>query len=272
MISLVLSLGPTAGVHAYIETRSSDPYVGAIAVDAYSGKVLFEDEADRVTYPASVVKLMTFLVVLEHVEAGLVRLDDRVTVTAEAARMGGSQVYLKQGEVFPVEDLLYALMIQSANDAALALAVHVAGSRAGFVELMNARATELGMTHTRFASPHGLPPSRGQQPDLSTARDIAILAREVVEYPEVLEYTSTRVRGFRDGKFVMRSHNRLLEDVAGCDGLKTGYFSRAGFSVAATATRDGRRVIAVVLGSKASRVRDAKAAQFLELAFRLIAT
>jgi D-alanyl-D-alanine carboxypeptidase (penicillin-binding protein 5/6) len=245
------------------------PYVGAIVVDAETGEVLFEDGADRKTYPASVVKMMDLLLVLEAVERGEVALDDSVRVTAEAAKTGGSQVYLKENEVLVVDDLLYALMIQSANDAAVALAIHVGGSRDGFVSRMNARAQQLGMTSTRFTSPHGLPPGAGQDPDLTTARDISRLARALLTRPGAIRYTSTKTYAIRSGQFVMRSHNSLLESFPGCDGLKTGYFSAAGFSIAATASRGGKRMIAVVLGSDSSKVRDKKTHDLLNLGFAL---
>jgi len=254
---------------AAVQTLARDPYVGAILVEADTGRVLADDGADRVAYPASVVKLMTLLVVLDRVDAGLLSLREPVTVTAEAARMGGSQVYLAEHEVFTVDDLLYALMIQSANDAAVALAVHVAGSKARFVELMNRKAAMLGMRSTHFASPHGLPPSRGQEPDVTTARDVALLARAVLRHRETTRYTSTRVHPLRDGKFVMRTHNNLLLSFEGCDGLKTGFYSRAGFSIAATAERDGVRMIAVVLGSKSLQVRDSSARRLLTTGFEI---
>lgn len=258
----------TAG-EARVSKMARSPYVGAIVVDAETGEVLFEDGADRKTYPASVVKMMDLLLVLEAVERGEIALDDAVRVTAEAAKTGGSQVYLKENEVLVVEDLLYALMIQSANDAAMALAVHVGGSRDGFVGRMNARAQELGMTSTHFASPHGLPPSAGQDPDLTTARDIAKLARALLARPGAIRYTSTTTYAIRSGQFVMRSHNTLLQSFPGCDGLKTGYFSAAGFSIAATASRGGKRMIAVVLGSESSKVRDQKTRDLLNLGFTL---
>jgi serine-type D-Ala-D-Ala carboxypeptidase (penicillin-binding protein 5/6) len=232
--------------------------------------VLFEDNADARGYPASVTKLMTFAVVMDRVVAGQLALDAPVSVTAEAARTGGSQVYLKHGEVFSVHDLLAALMIASANDAAVALAIHVAGSRPAFVALMNAKAKELGMTNTTFHSPHGLPPSRGQQPDMTTARDLAVLSRHLIQHDRVLAYSSIRVRMLREGTanpFEMRNHNHLLGKLAGCDGLKTGFFSAGGFSLAATAARNGRRVISVVMGSEASKTRDLKTMELIEAAF-----
>jgi D-alanyl-D-alanine carboxypeptidase (penicillin-binding protein 5/6) len=209
--------------------------------------------------------MMTLLVALEHVERGVLKMDERVVVTREAARTGGSQVYLSEREVVTIDDLLYALMIQSANDAAVALAIHITGSKEVFVELMNKRARELGMTSTHFASPHGLPPSYGQKPDMTTARDMALLARELLKRPEAVRYTSTREHSLRNGRFIMRSHNHLLNSFQGCDGLKTGYFYAAGFSIAATATRSGVRVVAVVLGSDSSRTRDRKTTELLEI-------
>lgn len=252
---------------AAIDVRTREPYLGAIVVDADTGDVLFEDGADEVGYPASVVKLMDLLLLQERIEQGLLALDDRVTVTAQAARMGGSQVYLAEKEVFPVEDLLYALTIQSANDVAVALALHIAGTDSAFVELMNSRAADIGMQSTRFHSCHGLPPAEGDRPDISTARDLAALSRELLRHPDILKYTSTRERGFREGKFIMRTHNHLLKDVAGCDGLKTGYFRVGGFSIAATVKRGERRIIAVVLGSPTRNGRDAQARALIERGF-----
>lgn len=246
---------------------SRDPYIGAIVIDAYDGRVLFEDGADRPGYPASMLKLMDLFIILDQVKAGRLRLDEPVPITKEAMRMGGSQVYLDPRERFTVDELLYALIIQSANDAAMALALHVAGSREAFVEMMNRKARELGLSPlTRFTSPHGLPPGPGQRPDITTPRDFATLCRVLLAaHPETLKYTSATVRELRPEpkQFIMRTHNNLLGKVSGCDGLKTGYFSDAGFSIAATAQRDGARVIAVVMGSVDRKVRDAKATELL---------
>ncbi|RJR27951.1 MAG: D-alanyl-D-alanine carboxypeptidase [Candidatus Latescibacterota bacterium] len=263
---VILLLSCAADPGAALEVVARNPYSGAIVVDAATGKVLFEDGADVKAYPASVTKLMVLLVVLEAVEAERLTLDERVTVTAEAARIGGSQVYLKENEVFPLEELLYALIVESANDAATALAIHYAGGKAVFVDMMNKRAQEIGMKDTVFRSVHGLPPGRGQLPDVSTARDIATLCRELLKKPDALKYTSTRRRPFReeaDEPFIMVSHNRLLGRVDGCDGLKTGYFRAAGYSIAATAARNDRRAIAVVLGASNAKVRNAKAKEML---------
>lgn len=245
---------------------SRDPYLGAITIDANNGAVLFEDGADRPGYPASMLKLMDLFIILDRVQQGSLRLDEPVRVTREASAIGGSQVYLAEGEVFTVDEMLYALMIQSANDAAMALALHLAGSREGFVRMMNEKARSLDLSPmTQFYSPHGLPPGKGQRPDMTTPRDFAKLCRALIQaHPEALKYTSETFRVFRPQKpFEMRTHNHLLGVVPGCDGLKTGYFTDAGFSIAATAQRDGARAIVVVMGSLDRKVRDAKATELL---------
>ncbi len=253
-----------------LEKVSRNPYLGAIVIDDESGRVLFEDNADARGYPASVTKLMTFFVIMDRVHAGQLTLETPITVSAEASRTGGSQVYLKQGEVFTVDELLFALMIQSANDAAVALAVHTAGSKEAFVELMNAKARDLGLAHTTFHSPHGLPPGKGQEVDVTTARDLATLSRELINHSDILRYSAVKVRTLRAKTatpFEMRNHNHLLGKLAGCDGLKTGYFSAAGYSLAATVERNGRRIITVVLGSEASKTRDFKVMELVGKGF-----
>jgi len=256
-----------------VRVLSEDPYRGAIVLNSTSGEVLFEDNADTMAYPASMVKMMDLLLILEGIDEGHLSLQDRIVVSAEVARIGGSQVYLKEKEVQTVEDLLYALMIQSANDAAVALALHYKGSKQAFVELMNRRAEELGMKDTVFHSVHGLPPGRGQLPDVSTARDMATLGRELLSHPEALKYTSEKKRLFRPDApepFIMRNHNHLVGNFEGCDGLKTGFFWAAGFSITATATQNGARALVVIIGSVSSRTRDARASELLAKNLALI--
>lgn len=252
---------------ARIPERTGSPYHGAIVVNAETGEVVFEDNADAECYPASIIKLMDTLIIQEQIEAGVLRLTDRVPVSADVARIGGSQVYLKENESFPVEDMLYALMIQSANDAAVALAIRVAGSTDAFVTTMQQKADALGMKGTKFHTVHGLPPAKGQEPDVSTARDLVILARELLKHPDILRYTSAPVRTFRNDTMVMQSHNKLLTSLEGCDGLKTGYFKLGGYSIVATAQRGGNRFIAAVVGAKEKKVRDAKAKELITQAF-----
>jgi D-alanyl-D-alanine carboxypeptidase (penicillin-binding protein 5/6) len=248
------------------------PYLGAIVVDAASGRVLFEDHADAKGYPASVQKLMDLLIILERIQQGRLSLRDQVPVSAKAAQMPESNVNLVPNESFSVEEMLYALMVKSANDAAVALAEKVAGTTDAFVELMNQKAKDLRMTSTVFHCVHGLPPARGQEHDVSTARDLSILCRELVlKHPEALRYTSTREHPFRPngGKRALnlQTHNHLLGKVEGCDGLKTGYFALAGYSIAVTAARNGQRVIAVLLDSPDVKTRDTNAEKLVSKGF-----
>jgi serine-type D-Ala-D-Ala carboxypeptidase (penicillin-binding protein 5/6) len=269
----------TPAGRAIIADRVASPYIGAITVDAATGKVLFEDHADEQGYPASVQKVMTLVVILDKVSQGALKLNESVPITVEASKTGGSQVYLDPREMFPVDELLYALMVQSANDAAVALATHVAGSKDAFIELMNQKAKAIGMKNTAFHSVHGLPPSAGHEPDVTTARDLALLGRELIlKHPEALKYTSTRKREFREGKFIMQNHDHLLATFTGCDGLKTGYFTQAGYSILATASRNNARVITVVLGAAKgtnahhpNAARDAKAAELMNKGFAALA-
>lgn len=265
LITVVVFIGTITPAFG-LKTLSKSPYVGAVVMDADTGRVISEDHADARGYPASMIKLMNLLVILEAVEAGHISLSEPVTVSARVSRMGGSQVYLKEKEVFPVEELIYAMIVQSANDAALGLALHYAGTEEAFVDLMNQRASEIGMKNTVFHTVHGLPPAKNQEPDVTTARDMALLCRELLKYPDVLKYTSTKVREFRpDAKepFIMRTHNHLLKDFEGCDGFKTGYYRAAGFSIAATAQKGDSRTIAVILGSPTSKERDRYARLFM---------
>ena len=257
-----------------IPRTARDPYLGAIVLDAASGRVLFEDHADAKGYPASVLKLMDLLICLEKLGQGQLSLQDQVVASAKASHTGGSRVWLAQRESFTVDEMLYALMVQSANDVAVALAEKLGGSTDGFVELMNKRAKELGMTSTVFHSVHGLPPGPGQQPDTTTARDLSRLCAELLKHPDTLRYTSTRQRPFRTNvpakTIDMRTHNHLMGQLEGCDGFKTGWIDAAGYSIAVTAARRGQRVIVVVLDSTTRQIRDAKAAQLTAKGFALL--
>jgi D-alanyl-D-alanine carboxypeptidase len=255
-------------------------YQGAIVTDAATGRVLFEDNADVVNPPASMAKLMTFAVLHDTLAGGSLTLQTPVRITAEDANMGGTQVYLDPRETFPVEELIYAMMIQSANDAAHALARASAGSVEAFVALMNAKARSLGMAHTTFRTPHGLPPPsrRVGDGDLTSPRDYALLCRYLVAQTDVLKYSSIRNRDFgagrQQGPQQMKNHNNLLGKVAGVDGLKTGYTASAGYCLSATAERQGRRVIVVVMGSLGpngqkdlGKTRDLKTVELIERGF-----
>lgn len=278
LVAITLAVAPA---HAASKKKSAEKtpasaYKGAITIDAQTGQTLFEDNADVISPPASVTKLMTFFVVADRIKAGAIALDTPVKITPEDAKIGGTQVWLDPKETIKVDDLLYAMMIRSANDAANALARASAGSREAFVALMNEKAKALGMTHTTFRSPHGLPPKdrKLDDSDLTTPRDLAILSRALIQQTDILKYTSVKRRAFREDpsdQVMMDSHNHLLGKVKGCDGLKTGYTVPAGYCISATAERDGRRVITVVMGSQSYQARDVRAIELIEQGFIALA-
>jgi D-alanyl-D-alanine carboxypeptidase (penicillin-binding protein 5/6) len=238
-----------------------------IVVNAATGEVLASQEPDRRGAPASMTKMMLALVVLEAIKEGQLKLDDPVKTSRLASKMGGSQVYLKEGEAFSVEELMAALLIGSANDAAAALAERLTGSVEATVKLMNDRAATLKLSQTRFGSVHGLPPGPGQEGDIATPRDMARLGQALLQFPDALRWTGTAEAPFRGGSFVLRNSNKLVGSVAGVDGLKTGHFTEAGYNVAATAKRGNLRVIAVVMGAPTNQARFAEAARLLGEAF-----
>ena len=237
-------------------TPESFQAASVILMDADTGTVLFAKEPHQRRPPASVLKMMVALVVLEQVQAGNRKLDEQVPTSRRAAAMGGSQVYLKQGEVFSLEDMLKAVVIGSANDAAVAVAEHVSGTVEGFADLMNAKARALGMRDSQFRNPHGL-----DAPDhYSTAYDLALLTRYALQSPTFAELVrarqvtitlqspgKTRNRRPVVARRVVRSHNRLLAAFEGADGVKTGFTSEAGRCLVASAQRGDRRLIAVLL-------------------------
>jgi serine-type D-Ala-D-Ala carboxypeptidase (penicillin-binding protein 5/6) len=245
---------------------------GSICVDASTGAVLAQTTADYPGSPASVTKLMTLLLVLEDIREGKMTLRSRVGVTKEAAGTGGSQIWLAVGETFTAEDMLYALMLKSANDVAVALAVDRAGSTAAFVTRMNRRAAELGMTRTRFVTPNGLTYGKGPH-DTTTARDLAKLSVVLCGMPEALRFTSAKRYVLRRPLKPMEvlNHNHLLDSFPGCDGLKTGWTEAADASIVTTAKVGEHRVIAVVLGCHSplgakpeQRLRDQLAADLMK--------
>jgi D-alanyl-D-alanine carboxypeptidase (penicillin-binding protein 5/6) len=195
------------------------------------------------------------------------KLGDRITTSRNAAQMGGSQVYLKEGETFPLDDMMKAILVHSANDASVAVAEYVGGSTEAFVEMMNREAAKLGMKDTHYYSVHGLPPAPGQQADVSSAWDQAVLARALMKYPQVVRWASIDSTPFRGGSFELRNTNHLVRTFPGCDGLKTGFYYQAGFNVVATAHRNGMRLIAVVLGSPRKAQNFNSAAELLARGF-----
>lgn len=250
-----------------------DPYHGAIIIDAITGKILFEKHASSFCYPASITKLMTLLVTLESIDNGAISLDDKIIVNNEIASIGGSQLHLDPKEKdFTVEDMLYAIMVHSANDAARALSIHIAGSKNKFIKLMNNKAEELGMNSTIYHSEHGLPPNNdNDQADISTPYDIALLALACLRHPETIKYTSRELIYLGERKVMCVTRNPLakkMDGYIGCDGLKTGYIKRGGWSLVATAEKNKKRIITVVLGCKERNIRDSISRKFLDQGFK----
>lgn len=230
-------------------------YTAAYVVEATTGRVLFEENAHTPVPTASMAKMMTALVVMEEVRAGRLDLGTPVTVSARASRMGGSQIYAREGQVFEVRTLLAALMVQSANDAATVLAEKVAGSNEAFAELMNRRAEALGLEHSTFYDPHGLP-GEERRDNVMCARDLARLGMELMRDPLMREYAGMATMPFENATFtsgMTNPNHPLLRNFEGAYGIKTGYTAAAGFSVTAAARRGDMDVVAVVTGAKQSR-------------------
>ena len=253
---------------AKVQAEKEGPYKAYIVVEGSTGKVLEGENAHVKRPPASVTKLMLASVVLDKIARGEIKLTDKITASKEASKIGGSQVYLKEGETFTLEEMMKAVLVASANDAAYAIAEHVSGSKDEFVRLMNEKAKAIGMADSEFHSPHGLPPSKGQHEDLSSCNDLVILARELLKYPKLLEWTSIKTEGFRDDKFIMNNHNKLLVRMPGLvDGMKTGYYRETGFNIVATAKKGDLRFIVVVMGSPNAKIRDNVAMEKFKNAF-----
>ena len=253
-----------------VATQESAPSLdlnckSAILIEATTGKVLYEQNADEALPPASVTKVMTLLLVMEAIDEGKIKLDDMVSTSAHAASMGGSQIFLEEGEQMSVEDMLKSVIIASANDAACALAEFVSGSEEAFVARMNERASELGMQNTTFENTNGLDDTA--QNHLTSARDIAIMSAELIKHEKILEYSSIWMDTIRNGEFGLTNTNRLVRFYKGCTGLKTGSTAKAGFCISATAERDGTKLVAVIMGAESRDIRNAAATKLLDWGF-----
>lgn len=229
----------------------------AILMEKETGNILFEKDADTPRPPASVTKIMTVLLVMEAIDKGTLRLDETVTISRNAQDMGGSQVYLAEGEQYTVHELLKAVVVASGNDAAVALAEHMSGSEETFVGRMNEKAAELGMTNTFFRDCTGL----YTEGHYTTARDIAVMSRALLRYPGIRDYTTIWMDTLRGGTFGLNNTNRLIRYYPGATGLKTGSTSIAKYCLSGTAERDGMELIAVILAADTSdnRFNDARA-------------
>jgi len=238
---------------------------GAYLVEASSGKVIFAKDEYSASSIASVTKVMTLLLVCEALDKGCYTLEDKVTVSSHAASMGGSQVFLEEGEVMTVRDLLKSTVIASANDAAVALAELTSGSEAAFVRRMNERARELGLRNTAFENVTGLDDTATRH--FSCAADIGVMSRELIKHPVILEYSCLWQDSIREGEFTLTNTNRLVRYYDGCNGLKTGSTDKAGYCVSATAKRDNMQLIAVVLGAESRDDRNTTARELLDYGF-----
>lgn len=242
----------------------------AILMEASSGKVIYEKNADEMLRPASVTKIMTLLLIFEEIDEGRLCMDDIVTVTEHAASMGGSQCFFEAGEQQTVRDMIKSIEIASGNDAAVAMAEHIAGSEELFVQRMNEKAAELKMNNTCFKNACGLE----AEGHLTCARDIAVMSRElIVKHPEIKEYSTTWMdyivhktrRG--ESRFDLANTNKFLRQYNGATGLKTGYTSQAKYCMSATAERDGIELIAVIMGADTKEIRNSEAGRLLDYGF-----
>lgn len=239
------------------------PVKSAVLMDQGSGAILYSENEDEKLPPASITKIMSLLLIMEAVDSGKISLTDKVVCSDTAAGYGGSQIWLKPGEEMTVDDLLKAAAISSANDATVCLAEYVAGSEEAFVQQMNQKAAELGMVNTTFKCAAGL----DQEGHLSTARDIAIMSRALLEHPLILNYSTVWMDTLRGGETQLVNTNRLVRFYQGATGLKTGTTNGAGSCLSATASRDGLGLIAVVMGADTSDHRFAAARSLLDWGF-----
>ena len=256
-IAFLFCLNMTAAAAPETEAKS------AVLMEQSTGRVLFEQNAHEKLPPASVTKVMTMLLTMEAIDGGNLTYDTIVTASERAKSMGGSTIFLETNEQMSVNDLLKGIAVASGNDACVAMAEHIAGSEQGFVDMMNNRASELGMNDTSFKNTNGL----DADGHLTSAYDIALMSRELLKHEDILKYTGIWMDSLRDGKFGLANTNRLIRFYSGANGLKTGSTSKAGFCISATAKRDGMQLIGVIMGSETSDKRFASAKLLLDYGF-----
>ena len=238
----------------------------AIMLEATTGKVIYEKNADERLAMASMTKMMTLLLIMENIENGNLTWDEKVTTSENAASMGGSQIFLEPGEEMSVEDLVKGICIGSGNDAAVSMAERIGGTEESFVKMMNEKASALGLENTKFQNACGL----DINDHYSSARDMAIIAKELVKYDKILKYTSTYedyLRKDTDNSFWLVNTNKLVRYYQGVDGLKTGYTGEAGYCITTTAKRNNMRLITVVMGEPTSAIRNSETTKMLDYGF-----
>lgn len=266
----MFAVGFAVGLLLMVSVSASAAELGEVKAKAAvltteDGQVLYEQNADESLPPASVTKIMTMLLTMEAIDRGQISLDDMVTASAHAAEMGGSQIYLKEGEQMTLNDMLKSIAVASANDAAVAVAECLGGSEEAFVSMMNERAKELGCTGTTFVNPNGLD-TDGEQ-TLTTARDLSKISSELMKHNDIFNYTSIWMDSIRAGSFTLANTNKMLRIYDGMIGLKTGYTSTAGYCISAVADRDGMRLIAVVMGEPDKESRNSDVSAMLNYGF-----
>jgi len=254
-----------------LQTRAAAPEVAAksaLLMDVATGTVIYESNSHEPLAPASVTKVMTMLLIMEAIDSGKIRWEDMVTASEAAAAKGGSQIFLKVGETMSVADMVKSIAVSSANDCACAMAEHLAGSEASFVEQMNTRAKELGMEDTRFVNCTGLDDSEEAKEHKTSAYDIALMSRQLLKYhPDIKKFTTIWMDTVRDGTFGLSNTNKMIRFYSGATGLKTGFTSGAGYCLSASAQREGMELIAVVMGCESSQIRFAACKSMLDYGF-----
>ena len=264
LVALMLLLGALPVQAATLDVAGKS----AVLMDVATGKVLYENNAHEALPPASVTKVMTMLLIMEAIDSGKIGWDDMVTASEAAAAKGGSQIYLKVGETMSVTDMVKSIAVSSANDCACAMAEHIAGSESAFVQMMNARARELGMNDTNFVNCTGLDDGEDAKDHKTSAYDIGIMSRQLLKYhPEIKKFTTIWMDTVRSGAFGLSNTNKLVRFYSGATGLKTGFTSGAGYCLSASAQRDGMELVAVVMGCDTSANRFAACKSMLDYGF-----
>ena len=264
LLAALLLLTPAMALEQPTDEELKISAPSAILMERSTGTVLYEKNADEHLSPASVTKIMTLLLIMEQLNSGQLDTSDIVTASAHASSMGGSQIWLKEGEQMSVDEMLKCIAVNSANDCAVAMAEHISGSEEAFTKRMNDRAKELGMENTQFLNCTGLTDDPGHY---TTARDIACMSRALLAHPRIRAYTTIWMDTVRDGRFGLANTNKLIHAYPGATGLKTGYTQQAMHCLSASAERDGVEYIAVVLHAESSKARFADAATLLNFAF-----
>ena len=264
LICLLLGVVPRAARAVDMDL----PVKSAILMDVATGTILYEQDAHTPLAPASVTKVMTMLLIMEAIDSGAIGWQDMVTASESAAAKGGSQIYLKVGEQMSVADMVKAIAVSSANDCACAMAEHIAGSEAAFVEKMNNRAKELGMNDTHFVNCTGLDDDAAAADHKTSAHDIAVMSQELLKnHPDIKKYTTIWMDTLRNGTFGLSNTNKMVRFYPGATGLKTGFTSKAGYCLSSSAQRDGMELVAVVMGAKTSAERFSACKSLLDYGF-----